>query len=168
MTDDDQTQRDHLFDLLGEFDVAMIVTHGIDESMIARPMAIARIDREHDGSMYFTTPIDSTKVDEILADPRVTVVVQSKTRFAAVRGLARVSTDRGLVHRLWDESWRAWYPEGKDDPTISILVVEPHHAEYWDNAGASGLKFAFAAARAYLTGRTPKLDREEHGEVHLR
>lgn len=165
MHEDEKTEREHLYRLLDEFSVAMIVTHGIDDSMIARPMAIARIDR--DGALYFTTPVDSTKVDEILADPHVTVVVQSKTRFAAVRGVAHVSTDRALIHDLWREDWKVWFPRGKDDPTISILIVEPHHAEYWDNAGTSGLKFAFEAARAYLTGRTPR-DQEEHGEVHLR
>jgi len=45
-------------------------------------------------------------------------------------------------------------------------VVEPHHGEYWDNAQASGLKFMFAAAKAYLRGKLPD-DREEHGEVDM-
>lgn len=163
MTPDEQEHREHLFRVLADFDVAMIVTHGIDDSMIARPMAIARIDPE--GLMYFATPVETTKVDEILADPHVTVVVQSKTQFAAVRGVAQVSLDRALVDELWKETWKVWF-QGKHQSPIAILVVEPHHGEYWDNAGATGLKFAFAAAKAYLTGRFPR-DREEHAEVDM-
>jgi general stress protein 26 len=160
----EDTHREHLYELLEDFAVAMIVTHGIDGSMIARPMAIARIER--DGAMFFTTPVESTKADEVLADPNVTVVVQSKTQFASVRGVAHLSLDRKLIHALWQEAWRAWYPAGKDDPDIAILIVVPHHAEYWDNAGAQGLRYAFEAARAYLAGRTPD-DHEEHAEVDL-
>jgi general stress protein 26 len=162
---DDQTHRDHLYRLLEDFSVAMIITHGIDETMIGRPMAIARVDRE--GAMYFLTPVHSTKVDEVLADPHVTVVVQSKTQYAAVRGLAKVSTDPALIHTLWKEEWKHWFPRGKDDPQIAILVFEPHHGEYWDNAGATGLKLVFAAAKAYMAGRMPN-ELEEHAEVDMK
>jgi general stress protein 26 len=165
LTIDDQTHRDHLYRMLRDFHVAMIVTHGIDGTMIARPMAIARVDIG--GSMFFTTNVESTKVDEILADPHITVIVQSRTQYASVRGVAKLSLDRELVHALWKEEWKAWFPDGKDDPNIAILVFEPHHGEYWDNAGAAGLKFLFEAAKAYLTGKTPK-DREEHAEVDMR
>jgi len=164
VTPEEQAHRDHLHQLLRDFHVAMVVSHDPDGAMVARPMAIARIDR--DGAMYFTTNVATTPAAEIAADPQVTVVVQSKTQFAAVRGVARLSTDRFLIQSLWQETWRVWFPEGKDDPAIAILVVEPHHGEYWDNAQASGLKFMFAAAKAYLRGKLPD-DREEHGEVDM-
>src|SRR5688500_8401899 len=101
VTTDDQEHLDHLYRLLKEFSAAMIVTHGIDGTMIARPMAIARVDPG--GNMFFTTGVDTTKVDEILADPQVTVVVQSRTQYAAVRGIAKVSMDRELIRSLWRE-----------------------------------------------------------------
>jgi general stress protein 26 len=151
--------------MLQHFRVAMIVTHGIDDTMIARPMAIAKV--EPGGEMYFTTDVETTKVDEILAEPHVTVVVQSRTQYASVRGVAKVSLDRKLIDELWRDEWKNWFPTGKGDPNIAILVFEPHHGEYWDNAGASGLKFMFKAAKAYLTGKKPD-DREEHAEVDMR
>ena len=150
--------------MLKVFHVAMVVSHADDGSMIARPMAIARIDRG--GAMFFTTNLDEAHPEELAADPRVTIVVQSKTQFAAVRGTAKLSSDGALIHSLWHENWRIWFPEGKDDPKIAILVVEPIHGEYWDNAQSSGLKFAFAAAKAYLRGKLPE-DREEHAEVDM-
>jgi len=160
----EDSHREHLYDLLEDFAVAMIVTHGIDGTMIARPMAIARVER--DGAMFFTTPIESTKADEVLADPHVTVVLQSKTQYAAVRGVAHLSLDRKLIQALWQDAWRTWYPAGKDDPNIAILIVVPDHAEYWDTTGAHGLRYAFEATRAYLSGHTPD-DREEHAEVDM-
>jgi general stress protein 26 len=164
VTPDELAHLDHLYVMLKDFHVAMVVGHGDDGELVARPMAIARIDRG--GPMYFTTQLASAGAEDLAADPRVTVIVQSKTQFAAVRGLATLSSDRALVDELWQESWRSWYPAGKDDPQIAILVVEPHHGEYWDNAQASGLKFVFAAAKAYLRGRLPE-DREEHAEVDM-
>jgi general stress protein 26 len=150
--------------MLQDFHVAMVVTHADDGSMMARPMAIARIDRH--GAMFFTTSLEEAHAEELAGDPRVTVVVQSKTQFAAVRGTAKLSSDGALIHSLWQETWRVWFPEGRNDPKIAILVVEPIHGEYWDNAQSSGLKFAFAAAKAYLRGKLPE-DREEHAEVDM-
>lgn len=164
MTPEEQAHLDHLYAILKDFHVAMVVSHGDDGALIACPMAIARIDRG--GSMFFTTSVESARAEDLAADPRVTMVVQSKTQFAAVRGVGTLSGDRTLIHSLWQETWRAWFPEGKDDPTIAILVLEPYHGEYWDNAQASGLKFVFAAAKAYLRRRLPE-DREEHAEVDM-
>lgn len=164
MTPEEQAHLDHLYEMLEDFHVAMVVSHGADGALFARPMAIARIDRG--GKMYFTTNIETAHAADLAADPRVTVVVQSKTRFAAVRGTAATSTDGALIHSLWQESWRAWFPEGKDAPDIAIIVVEPLHGEYWDMAQVSGLKFVFAAAKAYLRGRLPD-EREEHAEVDM-
>jgi general stress protein 26 len=164
VTPEEQAHRDHLYAMLRDFHVAMVVSHGPDGSMIARPMAIARID--HGGAMFFTTNLEDAHGAELARDPRVTIVVQSKSQYAAVRGTGKLSGDGALIHSLWQETWRIWFPEGKDDPKICILVVEPFHGEYWDNAQSRGLKFAFAAAKAYLRGKLPE-DREEHAEVDM-
>ena len=121
-----------LYEVLRGFSVAMIVTHGIDGTMIARPMTVARIDRG--GRLYFATLIESTKVDEVLADPHVTVVFQSKAHYVAVRGVAHISFDRALLASLWQEVWRTFFPAGRDDPSLAILIVDPRQADTWDVA----------------------------------
>lgn len=159
--------REHLFQLIEDFDVAMLVTSTSDGRMRARPMALAKRSGE-DGHLYFATAVDSPKVHEVEEDSRVNVVMQSKARFVSVTGRARVMKDRALVERLWSETWKVWFPAGKDDPALCIVAVDPEEAEYWDQGGGKGLRYLFDAARAYLSGTTPDTDGDQNAKVPLR
>ncbi len=46
-----------------------------------------------------------------------------------------------------------------------MLKFSAQHGEYWDNAGAQGLKFVFEAAKAYVKGeRAQENDVRQHAE----
>jgi general stress protein 26 len=154
---------ERLKELLEGFDEAMLVTHTADGGMRARPMAVA--DARGDGVLYFATSVDSPKVDELLKDPRVCVCLQDARRFVSLTAHARLIDDRALIASLWTEAWKVWFPEGKDDPALCLLEVEPEEAEYWDRSGTKGLRYLFEAARAYVSGGTPRTDVEQHGKV---
>jgi general stress protein 26 len=94
-------QREHLYDLLKDFDTAMLVTRSADGHMHARPMAVAEM--RPDADAYFVTNIDSPKVAEIHANPSVTLTFQSSTQFASLSGRATVVRDQALVDRLYKE-----------------------------------------------------------------
>jgi general stress protein 26 len=159
--------RAHLRELVSDFDAAMMVTVARDGRMHARPMAVAEINDR--GDSYFATSIVSPKVDEVLGDPRVLITFQGTRRFATISGTARVVRDRTLIERLWSESWRIWFPGGKDDPTLCLLAVEARYGELWDSSGMRGIKYAFQAAKAYLTATTPPRDDDpdQHAKVRL-
>ncbi|MBC8118428.1 MAG: pyridoxamine 5'-phosphate oxidase family protein [Burkholderiaceae bacterium] len=158
-------QREHLYDLLKDFNTAMLVTRSPDGHMHARPMAIAEL--RSDADAYFVTGIDSPKAAEIAAHPTITLTFQSSNQFASVSGQAEVVRDRALIDRLYKEDWKIWFPEGKADPSIALIKFTAEDGEYWDNAGAQGLKFAYRAAKAYLKGETPKEDEKQHAKVDL-
>ncbi|MDQ3261454.1 MAG: pyridoxamine 5'-phosphate oxidase family protein [Pseudomonadota bacterium] len=158
-------RREHLYDLLKDFDTAMLVTRSADGQMRARPMAVAELHADADA--YFVAGIDSPKVTEIEANPIVTLTFQSPNQFASVSGQAAVVRDQALVDRLWSEAWKVWFPKGKTDPAISLIKFNAHAGEYWNNAGAQGLKYVFEAAKAYVKGETPKPDEKQHGKVDL-
>jgi general stress protein 26 len=158
----EETPGEHLRKLLKGFTSAMLVTRSTDGRMHSRPLAVA----EADGSvLYFATAIDSPKVEEIEADPRVNVCLQSGSRYVSIVGTAKVVTDRSLIDRLWSEPWKLWFPKGKGDPTLCLLRIEPEEAEYWDQSGAKGLRYLFQAAAAYLEGRQPTSDEDQHAKV---
>ncbi len=158
-------EREHLYDLLKDFDTAMLVTRSADGHMHSRPMAIAQMRRDADA--YFVTHIDSPKVAEISANPNCTLTFQSKTQFASLSGQGTVVRDQALVERLWKPDWKIWFPKGQADPSISMLKFDAQDGEYWDNSGAQGLKFVFNAAKAYVKGETPKEDQKQHAKVDL-
>jgi general stress protein 26 len=153
----------HLEELLKGFTDAMLVTHRRDGQMRSRPMAMVHLPG--DATIYFATAIDSPKAAELEQDPRVNVALQAAGRFVSITGSGRILTDRALLDRLWSESWRVWFPGGREDPSLCLLAVEPEEAEFWDRSGSRGMTYLFQAAKAYLTGVKPPPDSAQHGKV---
>ena len=158
-------ESEHLYDLLRDFDTAMLITRAADGHLHARPMAVAELRADADA--YFVTSIDSPKIAEIEADADVLLTFQSERQFAAVYGRVNVIQDRQLIERLWQEAWKVWFPRGQDDPTIALLRFDAERGEFWDSAGTRGVQYAFEAARAYLRGDKPQVDPDRHGRVRL-
>ncbi|HKU43919.1 MAG TPA: pyridoxamine 5'-phosphate oxidase family protein [Polyangiales bacterium] len=159
----------NFFEILKGFDTAMLVTHGSTAGLHARPMAIARA--EDDGSIWFITGGDTPKVFELEKDSTILAVMQGEKKSLSVGGRAELSRDRDKIHELWKEAFRAWF-KGKDDPNIVLIKMTPVEAEYWDNSGLSGLKFALKFAAAYVTGKAMShtgedADVDEHAKVRL-
>jgi general stress protein 26 len=157
----------HLYDLVKHFGTALVITRRSDGEVHARPMAVAQLQAGLDA--YFTTSIDSPKVAEIEADPRVAIAFQRTSEDAVVYGKATIVRDRALIHKLWSESWRLWFPGGKDDPSICLIRVDAEKGEYWDRSGAEGIKFLFEAGKSILQGRKPNVDNDpkQHARVRL-
>jgi general stress protein 26 len=128
----DNDPRVYLPNLAIEFRTAMLVTRTPGGELRARPLSPAAV--HDDGLLYFATLADAAKVAEIAAHPEVLVAMQEGPRYASITGAARICRERALIDRLWSERWRAWFPAGKDDPTLSILAVAPRDAEYWDRS----------------------------------
>jgi len=143
----------HLHELIADFDTAMLVTRVAGGSLRARPLAKAAI--QDDGHVYFSTRVESPKVEELEADEHVAVTFQDSKRYVSLSGVARVTRDRSLIERLWSEPWKIWFPKGKDDPTLAIVVVTPSSGEYWDQTGLAGLRYLFNSIKAYAAGTTP-------------
>lgn len=153
-----------LYDLLKNFEVAMLVTHHA-QAMHGRPMVIARLDAGME--TYLLTDSDSVKVHEIEKNPDALLTFQSTRQFASVKGEVAIAQDKALLDTLWKETWKVWFPGGKADPNIAILKFTPHVGEFWDNAGMQGLKFVYSAAKAYMTGERPHPDSSQHDTVKL-
>jgi general stress protein 26 len=158
--------RRHLIELLKGFSTAMMITSSGDRSIHARPMAIAEIGA--DGELYFATSLDSGKLRDIEANPDVALIMQNGSVYVSLQGTANLSTDPALIARLWSEAWKVWFPEGKDDPSLVIMKIDPIDAEYWDNSGMQGVGYAMTALKAYIKGETPsETDAAQHAKVKL-
>ena len=129
-------------------------------------MAIADIGA--DGNLVLVTGRNSAKVDEISEDPHVSVTMQGSMKFISISGTATINDDRAKIHQLWQESWKIWFPGGKDDPEIVLLQIDSSVGEYWDYSGTVGMKYLIEAGRAYFSGeRFDSSDRRLHDKVAL-
>jgi general stress protein 26 len=158
-------ERDRLYEMLEGYDNVMLVTHGREGRLDARPMHVARLDDS--GDLWFLTRVDD-KVSEVQANPNAQVVAQhEKDSWLSISGTVEVLDDRSRVEELWQEPYRAWFPDGKDDPNLRILAFRSEHGEYWDQRGTNKVEFALKVARAYVTGDPPRPDSGEHGTSPL-
>ena len=156
-----------LDELIGEFDSAMLVTESIEGRLRARPMMIA----EHDTGavLWFATRTDDEKLEEILHRSDVAVTMQGRERFLSISGTARLETDRVRLDEMWSASWNIWFPEGKRDPDLCLICIEPSRAEYWDRSGLKRLEFLAEAGRALVRGEKVRADElSGHAKVDLK
>ncbi len=145
--------------------ITMMTTAASDGSIDSRPMATQETDK-FDGTVWFLTKGESGKVDEIKHDAHVTLVYSdpSNSKYVSAKGRASVSSDRAKIDDLWNPMYKAWFPEGKDDPSIAVLKVDIAEAQYWE-ASSSKLIMGAKYLAAAVTGG--KVDVGETGKVHV-
>lgn len=161
-----QDAQQKLHDIVESSGNVLLLTHGEGHEIVGRPMSLVRID--DDETIFLVTSIESKKVSEILRDARVTIAVQSREGIAMIDGEASVAGDQKLVDELWTDSWKAWFPRGKRDPDIAIIVVRPLEGTYWDRDLGAGLTYAYRYLKARVTGAEIDIKNIDHTKVDLR
>ncbi len=152
-------------DLIKDIRIAMLTTAAPDGSFDSRPMATQKVE-EFDGTVWFLTRGESGKVDEIEDNMHVSLIYADtgNAKYITVKGLASINKDKDKIRELWNSMYKAWFPQGEDDPGISVLRVDVQEAEYWEASSSRlvrGVKYLAAA----VTGG--KVDVGEAGRVVL-
>lgn len=157
-------QSKHLHRMIRGFTDAMLTTRHPPGLVRARPMRIAK--HESDGALWFLADRRTAKLDDIEADSRVAVTMQSTDRFVSISGLADVLSDRRRIEQLWSPAWQLRFPKGKSDPDLVAIRVTPTEAEYWDNSGLmKKTKLFIKAAQAALSRSAMSEDPTQHAQV---
>ena len=97
-----------------------------------RPMTAQLLEDGH-GPLWFFTSKDNKLVNELGgAEDRAIATFASKGHdlFATVNGRLSVDNDRAVIDKLWNKFVAAWF-EGKDDPKLVLLRLDPEQAEIW-------------------------------------
>jgi general stress protein 26 len=134
----------------------------------ARPMT-AQLDDEglegnlYSGPIWFFTSTESGLYQKITQDARAMAHFTSKGHdvWATLHGTLTTTRDRAIIDRLWNNFVAAWY-NGKDDPKIALIRLDPENAEIWIDASSvvAGIKM--------LLGIDPKEDyKDKVAEVRL-
>ena len=161
-----ENPRAHVQELLADFHTGMLVTHASSERFHARPMAIA--DRDANGDVWFVTSGGAPKVAEAREDGRALLTMQSQSKWVTLGGHLEIVNDRAKIDELWNDGFKVWFPKGKDDPSLTLMHLVTDEAEYWDQSGLKGVKYALAAAKAFVKGeRVEANDPAMHATVKL-
>jgi len=133
---EDQTKTEQqlskLFQIIKNIDFGMFVTQTADGSLRSRPMSTQII--ESDQCLWFLTDKGSTKLLEIADESKVNVSFAnpSQQTYVSVSGIATITNDSAKLDEVWTLAAKLWFPEGKSDPKLTMIRVQPTDAEYWD------------------------------------
>ena len=147
MADTHQQGFAKLVKMIEAADVGMLTTEDKNGRLRSRPMATQRAE---DGILWFFSAKDTPKILEVQKDSEVNVSYSdpSKEVYISVSGVARAFQDPAKVRELWSSDAQRWFPDGPDDPSITILKVQITQAEYWDAGKRAMIKLSERGARA--------------------
>jgi general stress protein 26 len=113
------------------------------------------------GLIWFFTSITSDLARKAGDGGKAMFVVQAKDQDlqACIGGRLSVDHDAARIDKYWNAIVAAWYPSGKDDPSLTLLRLDCDDAQVWLNE-AGPVKFAWEIARANATGRRPDLGQQ--------
>jgi len=73
-------------------------------------------------------------------------------RYVSIGGTATVVHDEVRFQSYWNPSYRAWFPDGPDDPDSAIFTITIERIDYWD-VPTSRLVRLWDAATALIIGQ---------------
>ena len=143
-------ERQRIRALIEKAGVAMLMNVDEQGRHAGRPMLPLLL--EDDPHIYFLTHQSSRKVRELAVRPRVGLSIISANCFLVVAGSVQLSRDPELIGRLWNPTYRAWFPDGKGDRDASVIRVVVERIDYWEPPN-SRIARLVQAAKAVLTRR---------------
>lgn len=134
--------------LVTDANMCHFVTNLSKAPLSTRPMRTLQVDDQ--GHILFFSKEGSTKNNDIQKDELVQLFYtdKSSSEYLTVFGEAQIIKDKNLIEELWTPIAKAWFPDGKDDPSITVIKVYPVDAYYWDTKNSkmvSLIKIAIAA-----------------------
>ncbi len=141
-----------LHDMVKDIRFAMLTTVEEDGTLRSRPMATQEF--EFDGDLWFFTSADATKVNEVQHEHHVNVsyAEPKDQKYVSVSGTAQLIRDKSKIEELWNPLFKAWFPDGLNDPQLSLLKVSVDKAEYWDSPSSKVVRL-LGFAKALVTGK---------------
>ena len=143
-------ERQRVRALIEQAGVAILMNVTEKGTHIGRPMLPLLV--QNDPHIYFLTHQNSRKVTQLAARPQVGLSIMSPNCFVVVTGSAQLSRDSELIRRLWSPTYRAWFPEGKDDREATVIRVAVERIDYWEPPSSRIARLA-QAVKAVITRR---------------
>lgn len=132
------------------------------EGVHGEPMTAQWAERH--GPIWFYTSRGNRLVEGLARGGHAMAHYVSKGHelFACIHGMLAIESDPAVIDRFWSNDVAAWYPGGRDDPSLVMLRFDTDRAELWlaDLSVAGKVKLLFG-------GDMRKEGRDKHAEVVL-
>ncbi|WP_405373334.1 MULTISPECIES: pyridoxamine 5'-phosphate oxidase family protein [unclassified Microbacterium] len=143
--------RETLIDLLPKFRFAMVTTADGEGKLTARPLTVQ--EHEFDGDLWFIVGRDSSVVADVQSRPAVGVALSSNDAWVSLAGRGEIVEDLGRLREFWSPAVEAWFPDGPEDPRVTLLKIDAVSGEYWSSPGGA-IASIVSLVKSKLTGET--------------
>lgn len=170
MTDHKKTEsREESIKKIGEFineiDFTMMTTIDDNGELQSRPMSTQKA--EFDGTVWFFTYEDTTKIEHIKANQHINLAYSSPDdqTYVSLKGNAIMLKDRNKMEELWSPELKAWFPDGLETDGITLMKVTVETAEYWDSS-SSMVAHAIGLISSVVSGKQTHVGDNETVEIN--
>lgn len=149
------TDVETLASMIKDIKFTMMSTVSEDGHIHSRPMATQNLNVDtFEGTLWFFSRKNSPKNHSIENDQHVNLAYADpeSQRYVSVCGRASISEDKVKMKELWNPMLKAWFPEGLNDPEISLIAVDVVSAEIWDAPPSKVVQLA-GFVKAAVTGK---------------
>jgi general stress protein 26 len=110
------------------------------------------------GRLWFFTRTDTDMARDVAGGRQAMFILQAKDQEmqACIGGELTVRIDRQMLEKFWNPHVAAWYPQGKDDPHLTMLCLACEDARVWISQGGP-VKYFWEVAKANTTGKLPDI-----------
>lgn len=160
--------REKLWELIKDVRFAMISHQTETHEIHAQPMTMLNSERmDEDQNVYFILKDTNDIVQAVEAGRNQLGLAFSKPSgdiYVSISAHGEISTDRALIDKLWNPWAENWF-DGKDDPSVRVLVAKAVSAEYW-NVTDNKVTHLLKVLKGNITGKTEEPD-SEHKRLDL-
>jgi general stress protein 26 len=141
--------------LWSEVDKARFGMLGLTDGRSHMQPMTAFCDKER-GAIWFFTKKTTDLARQTAAGhyAMFTVMAKDQEFQTCIGGELTPDHDRAKIEAFWNPMVAAWFPDGKDDPDLTLLKLTPVDAQVWASRGGP-LRYAFETAKANLTHTQP-------------
>lgn len=118
------------------------------------------------GKIWFYSNKNSDLARQAGSDAKAMLCLMAKDQDfqACIAGALNQDHDKAKIDEYWSAHVSAWFPDGKNDPNLTLLRFDVKDAQVWVSKKGP-LNYAFQVAKANATHTLP--DVGDKGEVKL-
>lgn len=115
--------------------------------------------------LWFFTYKDTDLARTAAAGGRAAFILQTRDVYACIDGAVALDHDHARMDKYWNAMVAAWYPDGKDDPRLTMVRLDCTDAAVWlTEVGPA--RYAWEIVRANMSHRTPDVGERRDLNFH--
>lgn len=110
------------------------------------------------GQIWFFTRNDTDLAKACVQGGQAMFIIQAKDQGfqACIGGRLAQQFDAARMQQYWNPVVAAWYPEGQNDPRLTMLRFDVSDAQVWLSE-TNPMAFGFQIVKANMTGKEPNV-----------